>query len=75
MSTADLPGNAETLRKQIRSMIPEVIEEPQSATATVLSEDSDGNKEYVGELLGHRVSALVRQLPIGAVGVTYSLYL
>jgi hypothetical protein len=69
MTTKNLPRHAENLRRQIKSMIPEScdIKEDQPQLATVLSEDSEGNKEYVGELLGKRVSALVQQLPIGAV--------
>lgn len=69
MATESLPTHAEYLRRQIKSMIPETCgnEEPQHQTATVLSEDSEGNKQYVGKLLGQRVSALVQQLPIGAV--------
>lgn len=69
MATESLPTNAENLRGQIKSMIPEVCgdEGPQQQAATVLSEDSEGNKQYVGKTLGQRVSALVQQLPIGAV--------
>lgn len=67
MTSKRLPPDAENLRRQIKSMIPEArgSEEPQ--TATVLSVDSEGNKEYAGETLGPKVSALVQQLPIGDV--------
>ncbi|KAJ5776725.1 uncharacterized protein N7511_001736 [Penicillium nucicola] len=68
MTTEPLPRHAEDLRREIKSMIPEAcaIKEDQLQFATVSSEDSEGNKEYVGELLGKKVSALVQQLPIGA---------
>lgn len=69
MTTKRLPPDAESLRRQIKSMIPEArgSDEPQLETPTVLNEDSEGNKEYVGETLGQKVSALVQQLPIGDV--------
>ena len=75
MTTKDLPRSAETLRTLIKSMIPEARgSEETDTTATVLNEDHEGNKEYVGDLLGQRVSALVQQLPIGAVGGSSLLF-
>lgn len=69
MTSKQLPPDAETLRGQIKSMIPEARENEEAPlqTATVLSEDSEGNKEYIGETLGQKVSALVKQLQIGLV--------
>ncbi|KAJ5558768.1 hypothetical protein N7535_009353 [Penicillium sp. DV-2018c] len=71
MTSKPLPPDAEALRGQIKSMIPEARESEEAPlqTATVLSEDSEGNKEYVGETLGQKVSALVKQLPIGPIGL------
>ena len=69
MASKPLPQPAEVLRKQIKSMIPEarLQEEIGNPEAHVLNVDADGNKEYVGDILSHRVSALVQQLPIGEV--------
>lgn len=72
MANKPLPNHAENLRKQIKSLIPEVrgIDDSRCDTATVLNEDSEGNKEYVGDILGQKISALVQHLPIGDVSKT-----
>ncbi|KAJ5543373.1 hypothetical protein N7535_005801 [Penicillium sp. DV-2018c] len=71
MTSKQLPLDAEILRRQIKSMISEVQENEQAAPQSVIAidTDSEGNKEYTGEALSRMVSALVRELPIGLIGL------
>lgn len=68
MDTRELSREAEDIRGKIKNMIPETAEGGTgdgSGTATLLSDDKEGNKRYGGRLLTELIYHLTAEMNIG----------
>lgn len=70
MERKPLPDKAETIRKEIREMIPETAtlpDQPVEAQAELLHKDKNGNKMYGGALFTTRAALLKEHMAIDKV--------